>query len=157
MYSNRGSRIFGKCFLICTKHIQTFSCHYSLEKNNKTIYRSFTLYFGFFCCFGFVFVLFYFLRQGFSVQSWLSWNSLCRPGWPRTQKSACVCLPSTGITGNFVLLFIYCVYVRECGSCIPQHLCGGQRATFGIWFLPSTLLNQGLPCFCCCCCPVYPG
>ncbi|GAB1295070.1 Translocation protein SEC63 homolog [Apodemus speciosus] len=24
---------------------------------------------------------------------------LCRPGWPRTQKSACLCLPSAGITG----------------------------------------------------------
>ena len=23
--------------------------------------------------------------------------SLCRPGWPRTQKSACLCLPSAGI------------------------------------------------------------
>jgi hypothetical protein len=21
-------------------------------------------------------------RQGFSVYTWLSWNSLCRPGWP---------------------------------------------------------------------------
>jgi hypothetical protein len=31
------------------------------------------------------------------VYSWLSWNSLCRPGWPRTQKSACLCLPSAGI------------------------------------------------------------
>jgi hypothetical protein len=40
-----------------------------------------------------------YLRQGFSVQSWLSWNSLCRPGWPRTQKSACLCLPSAGIKG----------------------------------------------------------
>jgi hypothetical protein len=29
----------------------------------------------------------------------LSWNSLCRPGWPRTQKSACLCLPSPGIKG----------------------------------------------------------
>ncbi|GAB1285544.1 Laminin subunit gamma-2 [Apodemus speciosus] len=36
---------------------------------------------------------------GFSVQPWLSWNSLCRPGWPRTQKSACLCLPSAGIKG----------------------------------------------------------
>jgi hypothetical protein len=27
------------------------------------------------------------------------WNSLCRPGWPRTQKSACLCLPSAGIKG----------------------------------------------------------
>jgi hypothetical protein len=26
-------------------------------------------------------------RQGFSVQLWLSWNSLCRPGWSTTQKS----------------------------------------------------------------------
>ena len=25
---------------------------------------------------------FCFSRQGFSVQSWLSWNSLSRPGWP---------------------------------------------------------------------------
>jgi hypothetical protein len=30
---------------------------------------------------------------------WLSWNSLCRPDWPRTQKSACFCLPSAGIKG----------------------------------------------------------
>jgi hypothetical protein len=24
-------------------------------------------------------------------------NSLCRPGWPRTQKFTCLCLPSAGI------------------------------------------------------------
>jgi hypothetical protein len=29
----------------------------------------------------------------------MSWNSLCRPGWLRTQKSACLCLPSAGIKG----------------------------------------------------------
>jgi hypothetical protein len=29
----------------------------------------------------------------------LSWNSFCRPGWPWTQKSACLCLPSAGIKG----------------------------------------------------------
>jgi hypothetical protein len=45
------------------------------------------------------FSFFGFLRQGFSVWPWLSWNSLCRPGWPRTQKSACLCLPSAGIKG----------------------------------------------------------
>jgi hypothetical protein len=33
------------------------------------------------------------------VYPWLSWNSLCRPGWPQTQKSACLCLPSAGIKG----------------------------------------------------------
>jgi hypothetical protein len=42
---------------------------------------------------------FCFSRQGFSVQPWLSWNSLCRPGWPQTQKSAFLCLPSAGIKG----------------------------------------------------------
>jgi hypothetical protein len=31
------------------------------------------------------------------VYPWLSWNSLCRPGWPRTQKSICLFLPSAGI------------------------------------------------------------
>jgi hypothetical protein len=40
-----------------------------------------------------------FSRQGFSVWPWLSWNSLCRPGWPQTQKSTCLCLPSAGIKG----------------------------------------------------------
>ena len=38
-----------------------------------------------------------FSRQGFSV--WLSWNSLCRPGSPWTQKFACLCLPSAGFKG----------------------------------------------------------
>ena len=39
------------------------------------------------------------LWQGFSVQHLLSWNSLCRPGCPWIQKSACLCLPSAGIKG----------------------------------------------------------
>ena len=42
------------------------------------------------------FLVFGFFETGFL---WLSWNSLCRPGWPRTQKSACLCLPSAGIKG----------------------------------------------------------
>jgi hypothetical protein len=29
----------------------------------------------------------------------MSWNSLCRPGWPQTQKFPCLCLPSAGIKG----------------------------------------------------------
>jgi hypothetical protein len=40
-----------------------------------------------------------FLRQGFSVFPQLSWNKLCRSGWPRNQKSTCLCLPSAGIKG----------------------------------------------------------
>ena len=43
---------------------------------------------------------FEFFETGFLyVYTWLSWNSLCRPGWPRTQKISCLCLPSTGIKG----------------------------------------------------------
>jgi hypothetical protein len=43
------------------------------------------------------FFFFFFLRQGFSVYPWLSWDSLCRPDWPQTQKSSCLCLPCAGI------------------------------------------------------------
>jgi hypothetical protein len=42
-------------------------------------------------------LFFFFSRQGFSVYPWLSWNSLCRPGWPGTQKSACLCLQVLGL------------------------------------------------------------
>jgi hypothetical protein len=49
-----------------------------------------------FSFFLFCFVLFCFV---FRDRVSLSWNSLCRPGWPRTQKSACLCLPSAGIKG----------------------------------------------------------
>jgi hypothetical protein len=53
-----------------------------------------------FCMFSFFFFFFFgFSRQGFSVLPWLSWNSRCRPGWPQTQKSACLCLRSAGIKG----------------------------------------------------------
>jgi len=31
--------------------------------------------------------------------TWLSWNSLCRPGWPQTQRSACLCLLNAEIKG----------------------------------------------------------
>ncbi|GAB1289121.1 Heterochromatin protein 1-binding protein 3 [Apodemus speciosus] len=34
-----------------------------------------------------------------TFQPWLSWNSLCRPGWPQAQKSTCLCRPSAGIKG----------------------------------------------------------
>lgn len=43
------------------------------------------------------FYIFYFSRQGYSV---LLWNLLCRPFWPRTQKSTCLCLLSAGIKGE---------------------------------------------------------
>ncbi|GAB1299592.1 Family with sequence similarity 227, member A [Apodemus speciosus] len=43
--------------------------------------------------------------QGFSVWPWLSWNTFCKLGWPRTEKSACLCLPSAGIKAREFTLF----------------------------------------------------
>jgi hypothetical protein len=43
-----------------------------------------------------LFFIFYVFETGFL---WLSWNSLCRPGWPGTQKSSCLCLPTARIKG----------------------------------------------------------
>jgi hypothetical protein len=53
----------------------------------------------FFCFVVVVVLVVVVLRQVFSVYTWLSWNSLFRTGWPRTQKSSCLCLPSAGIKG----------------------------------------------------------
>ena len=62
-----------------------------------------------------------FLRQGFSVQPWLFWNSLCRPGWPITQKFACLCLPSAGIKGFTIMPGWYCkLYMPRSGECQGQ-------------------------------------
>ena len=57
----------------------------------------FVCLFCFVCLFVCLFVCF--SRQGFSVQPWMSWNSLCRPGWLQTQKSTCLCLPSAVFKG----------------------------------------------------------
>jgi hypothetical protein len=43
--------------------------------------------------------IYIYLRQVFSVEPWLSWTSLYRPGYPQTQKSTCLCLPSAGFNG----------------------------------------------------------
>jgi hypothetical protein len=72
------------------KEASNYACHKrSLQEIATIIVGLFVYLFLFFC----------FSRQGFSVYPWLSWNSLCRPGWPRTQKSVCLCLPSAGIKG----------------------------------------------------------
>jgi hypothetical protein len=48
----------------------------------------------FFVCF-----IYLYFETGFLCIAWLSRNSLCRPGWPRTQKYTCLSLPSAGIKG----------------------------------------------------------
>lgn len=44
-----------------------------------------------FICFLFVYLdlFFCFLRQGLSMKSWLSSNTLCRPSWPWTNRDPC--------------------------------------------------------------------
>jgi hypothetical protein len=83
-------------------HLKTFLSwnfhqkHATLEKSINWISSKLLIFIYLLFIYLFVVV---FSRQGFSVQSWLSWNSLCRPGWPQTQKSACLCLPSARIKG----------------------------------------------------------
>jgi hypothetical protein len=44
--------------------------------------------------------LFVFFETGFlCVALAVLGYTLCRPGWPRTHKSACLCFPSAGIKG----------------------------------------------------------
>ena len=51
--------------------------------------------------------------QTLTVYPWLSWNSIFRPGWPWTQRSACLCFPSARIKGfsitklNLILIWFY--------------------------------------------------
>jgi hypothetical protein len=52
---------------------------------------------------------FFFFKTGFLCVALAVLNSLCRPGWPRTQKSTCLCLPSAGIKG-------VCHHTRLCSS-----------------------------------------
>eukprot|EP00073_Rattus_norvegicus_P019278 XP_006228535.1 PREDICTED: B-cell lymphoma 3 protein isoform X1 [Rattus norvegicus] len=49
-------------------------------------------------------------------------NSLCRPGWPLTQRSTCLCLPSAGINGVhhhhpalfFDCTWMFCLHISLC-------------------------------------------
>jgi hypothetical protein len=69
---------------------------------NSHIFLSFSFFWGGGGClfwFGLVWFLVLFFETGFLCVAWLSWNSFCRSGWPQTQKSACLCLPSAGIKG----------------------------------------------------------
>ena len=94
----------------------------------------------------------------------LSWNSRCRPGWPRTQKFAWLCLPNAGIKGmrhhtqlGFISymngitiwpLWINCVCSSSCVCrcvCVCVHACvracvcthGSQRLNLA--FSPQVL------------------
>jgi hypothetical protein len=44
-------------------------------------------------------LLLLFFETGFLCIALAVLELICRPGWPRTQKSTCLCLPSAGIKG----------------------------------------------------------
>jgi hypothetical protein len=46
-----------------------------------------------------VLILVFFETRIFLCSPGLSWSSLCRPGWSRTQRSTCLCLPRAGAKG----------------------------------------------------------
>jgi hypothetical protein len=96
---------------------------------------------GFFWLVGWFWV---FSRQGFTVKPWLSWNSLCRSGWPRTQKSACLCLPSAGIKGLRHHAWRALVLIEK------FNLNKWRCTEDGGWFQTSA------PGFMCTCMPVQP-
>jgi hypothetical protein len=57
---------------------------------------------------------------------WLSWNSLCRPGWPRTQKSTCLCLPSArtkGVHHHCPAVSLSLGGTNQPLPCLPWSLC----------------------------------
>jgi hypothetical protein len=71
--------------------------------------------------FSFVIILFcFFSRQGFSVYPGCPGTHFCRPGWPPTQKSACLCLPSTGIKGGRLYRPAFILFLKQSFSvCSP--------------------------------------
>lgn len=56
----------------------------------------FSFFLFLFFSFLFLFLFFFFLLL-FCYIPWLSWNSMCRPGWPHTQRSVCFCLLTAGV------------------------------------------------------------
>jgi hypothetical protein len=100
----------------------------------------------------------------------LSWNSLCRPGWPWIQKSTCLCLPSAGLKvvrhqarhgwvvlcwRHYSILSLVCVSVsrgspvrkRSSGDVGMQRLPwvflpGASGSFWCLWELPSVQMGQ---------------
>jgi hypothetical protein len=78
----------------------------------------------------------------------------CRPGWPRTQKSSCLCLPSSGIKGVhhharlniFSKRFIYLMYVSilSLSSNISEDIGSHYRWLWAtMWLLGMELRTSG--------------
>lgn len=67
----------------------------------------------------FFFSFFGFTKQSFSVWPWLSWNSLCKPNCPHTQRFACLWHLSAVIKGTWN----YCPSTLTLCACVFMGLC----------------------------------
>jgi hypothetical protein len=115
------SFLFGDRVLLCTYRLATAQAGLELEI--------------------FLFVVCLFFKTEFP---WMSWNSLCRPGWPQTQKSACLCLPSAGIKGVrhhcpagleiFLPLFLECCVTGMCHQSQLRFYTNNQDLRTKIWW-----------------------
>lgn len=63
-----------------------------------------------------------FLRQGLTVQFYLAQNLICTLGWPRSQRSACLCLVNIGIKkyAHHTQIIYFLNYIQM--SVLPTHL-----------------------------------
>jgi hypothetical protein len=59
----------------------------------------------------YLFIYLFFLRQGFSVYPCLSWNLLCRPGWPQFRNLPASASQMLGLKAGAT------TYVHRCFAC----------------------------------------
>jgi hypothetical protein len=102
--------------------------------HSKTLVCFFVFCFLFFCCF----VLFCFFRDRVSLCSpGCPGAHFCRPGWPRTQKSAYRCLPSAGIKG-------VCHHRRASKTLLMDYYANKKRKEAAVCVCVPRLLSQHL-------------
>jgi hypothetical protein len=70
----------------------------------------------------------------------MSWNSVCTPGWPQTQRSPCLCLPSAVVKGVWYLPLPCFVCVQY----IYIYIYSPQLCHFWMWTLYMTVLYNNV-------------
>lgn len=68
---------------------------------------------------------FSFFKDSVCVWLWLSWTSLCTPGWSRTHRCTCLCSRALGLkvflqTGGAVHVSAQLSSFRPAGSALPS-------------------------------------
>lgn len=84
--------------------------------------------------------------DSFSIQLWLTWNSLSRSGWPN-RKSACLCFQSSGTKGVWHHAWLSCGFLKHPSYCSQSTPGVHPVQEFGIrtlkwWTRPQTGLQS---------------